>query len=292
MQSNRQGQGQWQLRTSFISSIISTTLVLYALGMLLLVMVNAKRLTDYVRENFVFSLVLQENIKDVDAQFLSRELALEPFVKEVQYVSREQAAEEFKLYLGEDFLALLGQNPLQPSLELHLRAAWANNDSMQRIADLCQKSPRVVRVEYERDRVQQINQNLQRMGLVLVIFSVVMAFIALVLINNTIRISIYARRFIIKTMQLVGATARFTRRPFLLRALRHAFYASLLAMLLIIETVYLAQRELYEFVNLKQYDLLAAIAISIFAVGVLINVGTTFFAVNKYLRSSVEKLYR
>lgn len=286
------GRGQWQLRSSFISSIISTTLVLYALGMLLLVMVNARRLTDYVRENFVFSLVLQENVKEVDAQFLSKELSLEPFVKEVEYVSRERAAEEFTQYLGEDFLSLLGCNPLQPSLELHLRAAWANNDSMQRIASYCQERPHVVKVEYERDKVKQMNQNLQRMSLVLVAFSVVMSFIALVLINNTIRISIYARRFIIKTMQLVGATARFTRQPFLLRAFRHALYASALAMLLILQTILLVQRELYEFVNLHQYKLLLAIGVCILLVGVLINVGATYFAVNKYLRASVDRLYR
>ncbi len=283
--------GGWRLRSSFISSVISTTIVLYMLGLLALVLVNIHRLSEYVKENLGISVVLAENVKQVDAEFLRKTIDATPWVKESYYVSKDEAAEELEKSLGQDFLTLLKYNPLSPSIELKVRAPWANNDSLSLIAESLVASPLVSDVHYEPNLVDLVNANARRFSGLLLSFSALMCFIAIVLINNTIRISIYARRFIIKTMQLVGATPGFVRRPFLVRAARHGLVASVLAFGLLLETVYLVQGEFYELVNLRQYAILGLVGVFILLSGVIINVLTTYFAVNKYLQISVERLY-
>lgn len=281
----------WRLRSGFISSIISTTLVLYALGVLALLLANVRRLSEFVRENLSFSVILREDVKPVDAEFLRKTLDASAYVKQSQFISKEEAARELTESLGQDFLELLKYNPLSPSIELRLRAPWANNDSIRRIAAQLQDAPQVADVHYEANLVDLVNANVQRISAMILVFSVLMAFIALVLINNTIRISIYARRFTIKTMQLVGATPRFVRRPFLLRAVRHGIYSSLMAVSLLLWSVYLVEGEFYELVNLQQYTILGSVALLVLLVGVVINLLTTYFAVNKYLRLASDEIY-
>lgn len=284
-------RSSWRLRSSFISSIISTTLVLYALGVLALLLINVQRLSEYVRENLSISIILREDTRVADAEYLRKTLDASIYTKETQYISKEQAARELTESLGQDFLDLLNYNPLLPSIELYLRAPWANSDSIRTIAVELQKAPQVADIHYEASLIDLVNANVQRIGLLIVCFSILMAFIALVLINNMIRISVYARRFTIKTMQLVGATARFVRRPFLLRAVRHGVYSSLLAIGLLLWSVWLVQDEFYELVNLGQYAILGVVCAFILTVGITINVITTYFAVNKYLHLTTDRLY-
>ena len=284
-------RSSWRLRSSFISSIISTTLVLYALGVLALLLINVQRLSEYVRENLSISIILREDTRVADAEYLRKTLDASIYTKETQYISKEQAARELTESLGQDFLDLLNYNPLLPSIELYLRAPWANSDSIRGIAVELQKAPQVADIHYEASLIDLVNANVQRIGLLIVCFSILMAFIALVLINNMIRISVYARRFTIKTMQLVGATARFVRRPFLLRAVRHGVYSSLLAIGLLLWSVWLVQDEFYELVNLGQYAILGVVCAFILTVGITINVITTYFAVNKYLHLTTDRLY-
>lgn len=281
----------WRLRSSFISSIISTTLVLYALGILALLLVNVRRLSEYVRENLGVSVILREDVKPVDAEFLRKTIDATPYVKSTEFISKERAAQELTESLGQDFLELLKYNPLSPSIELRLRAPWANTDSIRRIASKLQEAPQVADIHYEASLVDLVNQNVQRIGAIILAFSLLMTFIALVLINNTIRISVYARRFTIKTMQLVGATSRFVRRPFLLRAVRHGIYSSMLAIALLLWSVWMVQNEFYELVNLQQYTTLGVVAGFIILVGITINLLTTYFAVNKYLYLAADDLH-
>ena len=279
------------MRSSFISSVISTTFVLYALGLLGLLLINVDRLSTYVKENLSFSVVLREDVRNADAEFLRKTLDASPYVKESEFISKERAAEELKAALGEDFLALLKYNPLSPSIELKLHAEWTNNDSLQAISAALINAPQVTEVHYEPDLVDLVNTNVHKLSGLILAFSLVMSFIALVLINNTIRISIYARRFIIKTMQLVGATAAFIQRPFLLRAVRHGFYSALLAVALLLLSIWLVQVDFYALVNLRQYGVLALVSIFVLLVGVAINLATTYFAVGKYLRLAEGDLY-
>ncbi len=281
----------WRLRSSFISSIISTTLVLYALGMLLLLLVNVQRVSQFVKETLSFSVILVEDVRPVDAEFLRKTLDARSYVKETKYISKEKAAAELSEALGTDFLDLLQYNPLKPSIELRLKAAWANNDSIRKIGRSLLDAPQVADIHYEPSMVSLVNANVQRISLLILGFSLLMSFIALVLINNTIRISIYAHRFIIRTMQLVGATSAFIQRPFLLRAARHGLYSSLLAIGLILETVWVLQQEFYSLVNVHQYAILGLVGVFTVIIGVFINVVTTYFAVNKYLHLSTDSLY-
>ncbi|PIE83845.1 MAG: cell division protein FtsX [Bacteroidia bacterium] len=281
----------WRLRSSFISSIISTTLVLYALGMLVLLLVNVQRVSQFVKETLSFSVILVEDVRPVDAEFLRKTLSARSYVKETKYISKERAAEELTEALGADFLDLLQYNPLKPSIELKLRAPWANNDSIRKIGRSLLDSPQVADIHYEPSMVSLVNANVQRISLLILGFSLLMSFIALVLINNTIRISIYAHRFIIRTMQLVGATSSFIQRPFLLRAARHGLLASLLAIGLIVETVWVLQQEFYNLVNVHQYAMLGLVGVFTLVIGVVINVLTTYFAVSKYLHLSTDSLY-
>ncbi len=281
----------WRMRSSFISSIISTTFVLYALGLLGLLLINVDRLSTYVKENLSFSIVLREDVRNADAEFLRKTLDASPYVKESEFISKERAAQELKEALGEDFLALLKYNPLSPSIELKLHAPWTNNDSLQAISASLMNAPQVTEVHYEPDLVDLVNTNVHKLSSIILAFSLIMSFIALVLINNTIRISIYARRFIIKTMQLVGATAAFVQRPFLLRAVRHGFYAAFLAIGLILLSVWFIQEDFATLVNLHQYGVLTLVSIFVLLLGITINLVTTYFAVGKYLRLSEGDLY-
>ncbi len=291
MPSSENRRAKWRLRSSFISSVISTTFVLYALGLLGLILINVERLSTYVKENLSFSVVLREDVRNADAEFLRKTLDASSYVKESEFISKERAAEELTEALGEDFLTLLKYNPLSPSIELKLYADYTNNDSLQAIAESLLSAPQVTDVHYEPNLVDLVNTNVHKVGGMILAFCLVMSFIALVLINNTIRITIYARRFIIKTMQLVGATHAFIQRPFLWRAVRHGFYAALLAFLFLLLSIALVQEDFHALVNLQQYGVLALVGIFILLVGVAINLMTTYFAVGKYLRTAEGDLY-
>lgn len=289
---SRNKHGAWRQRSTSISSIISTTLVLYALGVLLLVLIYAQRLTDYVKENFAIDLVLNEQIREPDALYLQQQLQQMPYVKEANYLSKEKAAMQFQELLGEDFIALLGYNPLMPAIELYIRAPWANSDSINLIDKQCETLPNVVRLEYPQDHIDQINENLRKVGLLLLAFAAIMTFIALVLIHNTIRIAVYAKRFIIKTMQWVGATPSFARRPFLKTAIAHGTTAAFIAAALIAQTLYMLKKEFPQVLVGHSYEILAAVSSALLVTGILIHLIATYLTVNKYLRASVERLYR
>lgn len=282
---------KWRLRSSYLSSIISNSLVLFMLGVVMLLVFNAKKLSDYVKENIGFSVILHDDIRDVEANFLRKTLDASPYVRTTEYISKEVAAAELQKELGDDFIGFLGYNPLSSSIEVKLKANYANPDSIRKIEDELMAQRPVKEVFYQKSLVNLVNENVSRISAILLIFSGLLFFVALVLINNTIRLSVYSKRFIISTMKLVGATWGFIRTPFLLKSISHGIYASILAIGLLCGIIYLVQSEFYELVNFGQVELLSVVFGLVMLLGVIINLISTFFAVNKFLNVKTDDLY-
>jgi cell division transport system permease protein len=282
---------KWRLRSSYLSSIISNALVLFMLGILMLLVFNAKRLSDFVKENIGFSVILHDDVREVEASFLRKTLDASSYVRITEYVSKEEAAKELQEELGEDFIGFLGYNPLSSSIEVRLKAEYANPDSIRKIEDELMAYRPVKEVFYQKSLVNLVNDNVRRISAIIILFSALLFFVAIVLINNTIRLSVYSKRFLINTMKLVGATWGFIRKPFLIQGMAHGLYASLLAIGFLSGVIYLVQNEFYEVINFEQVELLSVIFGLVIITGIFINFVSTFLAVSKYLRVRVDELY-
>jgi len=280
-----------RLRSSYLTSIISITLVLFMLGVLGLLILNAQRLSEYVKENIGFSIILKENVKEVDVILLQKTLDAAEYVKSTKYITKEQAAKELQEELGENFIDFLGYNPLLASIEVHLYADYANPDSIKIIEEDFQQYEQIKEVFYQKSLVSLVNENIRKISFIILIFSGLLFLIAIALINNTIRLSVYSKRFIINTMQLVGATRGFIRRPFLFRSVWQGIVAALLAIGLLSGVLYIAQKEFKEVINFQDVEIIGILFLGVLAIGIIINWISTFFAVSKYLRMNVDKLY-
>ena len=280
-----------RLRSSYFTTILSISLVLFLLGLMGLLLLNSQRLSDYVKENIGFSVILKDNIKEVDIIRLQKELDATTYVKSTEYIPKERAAKEFSEELGEDFVGFLDYNPLLASIEVKLYAQYANPDSIAVIEGSFQDFPQVKEVYYQKNLVNLINDNVQQISLYIFAFSLLLLFIAVVLINNTIRLSVYSKRFIINTMQLVGATNSFIRRPFIYKSVLQGVLGAAIAILLLLGIIDLAQQELSGVISFKEYELLGILFLLVVAVGVVLTCLSAYFAVNKYLRMKADELY-
>jgi len=261
------------------------------LGLLGLIVLHAGKLSDYVRENIGFSVIIKENIREPQIIEFQKKLDTESFVKSTRYITSEEAAEDLKKELGEDFIDFLGYNPLLPSIDVRLNAEYANNDSLQVLEKQLLKSRMVKEVFYHKSLVDMVNKNIRRISLVLLFFSGVLLLISVALINNTIRLSVYSKRFIIKTMQLVGATRTFISRPFILKSLLHGLIASLVAILLLAVVLYFSVQALPELVDLQQIDLFLSLFGLVTLLGLVITGLSTLFAVIRYLNLQSHKVH-
>lgn len=282
---------QRRIATSYITTIISITLVLFLLGFLGLIILHAKKLSDYVKENIGFSIMMREGVKEAGILELKKRLDAAGYVKTSEYVTRERAADKLQDELGEDFIGFLGYNPLLPSIELRIKAPYANTDSLTRIERHLLELPEVKEVFYQKSLVDSINQNLEKISLILLAFTGVLLFIAIVLINNTIRLMVYSKRFIIRSMQLVGATEGFIRKPILMRSVFHGFISALLAIGLLVLVTYFAIDQIPELMELEDPLILGILIIAIIVLGALLSWTSTWLAVRKYLRISTDLLY-
>jgi cell division transport system permease protein len=285
------GLSKTRLRSSYLTLVISVSLVLFLLGILGSVLINAKALSDYLRESLSFSVIADDDAKEPDIRMLQKDLDAKLYVKSTEYVSKDEAAEKMKVDLGEDFINFLGDNPLPPTIDVYLYAGYTSPDSVAKIEKYILEYPFVKEVYYPESLLFLINENVKKISLFLLILSSFLLLIALTIINNTIRLSIYSRRFLIRTMQLVGATRAFIRRPFLVQSAFHGLLAALIAMSLLMGLLYLIEKEFLMMFSYESTKLLILLGAAIITIGVLINIISTFFSVNRYLSISEDKLY-
>jgi cell division transport system permease protein len=285
------GFSKAKLGGSYLTLVISVSLVLFLLGILGLVIINAKELSDYFRESLSFSVILDEDAREADIRMLQKDLDAKPSVKSTEYVSRDEAAVKMKEEMGEDFISFLGDNPLPPSIDVYLYAGYTNRDSVGKFEKYILEYPFVKEVWYEDSLLYLINENVRKISIFLLIISSFLFLIAVTIINNTIRLAIYSKRFLIRTMQLVGATRAFIRKPFLIRSIYHGVLSALTAMLLLMGLLYLIEKEFLMLFSFESTKLLVILGILLIIAGILINLVSTFLSVNRYLVISEDKLY-
>ena len=291
MKNTETGLSKTKLRSSYLTLVISVSLVLFLLGVLGLILINAKELSDYFRESLSFSVMLNDDAKEADIRMLQKDLDGKLYVKSTEYVSKDQAAVKMKEDLGEDFINFLGDNPLPPSIDVYLYANYTSPDSVAKIEKYVLEYPFVKEVYYQESLLFLINENVRKISFFLLVISSFLFLIALTIINNTIRLSVYSKRFIIRTMQLVGATRSFIRKPFLVQSAFHGLMAALIAMGLLMGLLYLIEKEFFMMFTFESTNLLILLGVSLIVIGVLINIISTFFSVNRYLSISEDKLY-
>jgi cell division transport system permease protein len=280
-----------RLRSSYFTSTVSITLLLILLGSVGLLLLNTKRISDYVRENIIFRVILKENVREVDIFQIQKALDAKVYVKETEYITKEKAAAELQDELGENFIEFIGHNPLLASIEVKFLASYANNDSIQVIENDLIEFDQIKEVYYQKNLIHTVNENVKKITLFVLIFSGFLLLIAVALINNTIRLSIYSKRFLIRTMQLVGATAGYIRRPFLFSGMIQGGIGALLAISVLIGFVYFVQNEMSGIIRLDDTKILAVLFAIVIVLGIVINWISTYAAVTKYLNIKTDKLY-
>jgi cell division transport system permease protein len=276
---------------SWITSLISISLVLTMLGLLGMILVNGRQLSDYVREKIGFTLVLHDNVKPESIKKLQENLNKSSFVKSTRYIDKETASKELTEQLGEDFTGFLGYNPLFESIEVKLFANYTSSDSLQKLEKKFLTYPQVKEVYYQKDLVQIINENIKKITFFVLIISALLTFIFIALINNTIRISVYSQRFTINTMQMVGASNSFIRKPFLRKSLLMGFYGSVVANMIIFIGIYLYRIELQSLITSEVIYPTGIVFTSVFVLGLLFSYLSTFFAVNKFLMMKFDEMF-
>jgi cell division transport system permease protein len=259
--------------------------------MLSLLILNAGRLSDYVRERVGFTLVLNDDIREAEVLRLQKTLGATEYVKSTKFISKEEAADQLQKDLGEDFVGFLGYNPLFSSIDVKLHANYMQQDSLAIMENNFLSYPQVKEVYYQRDLVRIINENVKRISLFLLIFSALLLFIFSTLINNTIRISIYSQRFIINTMKMVGATRSFIRRPFIMKNIVYGLLGALFANLGIFALIYTYRKDFEGILDTSQFGTIGLVFFVVLVFGVLISWLSTYASVNKYLRLKYDELF-
>lgn len=274
------------------TSTVSISLVLFMIGLIVSLYLTTHYFTIKSKENISLSIILNDTISENDLSRLERYLNATEYTKQVVYISRDSALKEHIAAIGEDPSEFLGYNPLNASLEVFLSSEYASSDSINNII-----VPRlnafngILDITYQKDMIELLNNNVNKLSFILSLIALVMLFISIVLINNTIRLSIYSKRFIINTMQLVGAKNNFIRRPFIKRSLSNSIIASILALLMLGGSIYFVQSQIGTAINLYQMEIIVPVVVIVFIISLIINYIATVAAVNRYLRMRTEQLY-
>jgi len=279
-------------KTIYISTVFGIAMVLLMVGLLGLILVHANNLKRYVKENIVLNIFVDDAAHETDVLQLQKQLETNPMVKQTQYVSKELAARNLQKDLGEDFVKFLGYNPLSPSLDVYLKADYANNTDIEKFKAELLKNPLIKEVKYQQSLVDEMNSNLTSISLVILVFAGIFVILSVALINNTIRLAIYSQRFLIKSMQLVGATKGFIRKPFLLYGIWHGLLGGLIAIMILIATLYFADKQIPDLIILQSYTEFGIVFLVILGLGIFISGFSTLLAVNKFLRLKIYNLYR
>jgi len=281
-----------KVKTIYISTVFGIAMVLLMVGLLGLLLIDANNISRYVKENIVLNIFVDDAAHETDVLQLQKQLDANPMVKQTQYVSKELAARNLQKDLGEDFVKFLGYNPLSQSLDIYMKADFANNKDIEKFkADLL-KNPLVKEVKYQQSLVDKMNENVKSISLIILAFAGIFVVLSVALINNTIRLAIYSQRFLIKSMQLVGATKGFIRKPFILYGIWHGMLGGLIAIILLVGTLYLAYQQVPDLIFLQSYAEFGMVFAGVVGLGIFISAFSTFLAVNKFLRLKIYDLYR
>ncbi|MBC8510812.1 MAG: cell division protein FtsX [Cryomorphaceae bacterium] len=280
-----------QILSSSASVVISLSLVLFVIGLLGLVLINAQRLSNYVKENIGFTIMLKEGVNEMEIINFQKILDAADFAKSSTFVSKEQATKDLQNDLGEDFVSFLGYSPLLSSVDVKLNASYANTDSLAVIKTELNDYPVVHTIFYQENLIDKLNSNVNRLSFFLLSFCLLLFVIAFALINNTIRLSVYSKRFLIRTMRLVGATNSFIQKPFLVKGIYQGIYSSIFAIFMLIGSIQLIQSETASMLNITDLKIIGFIFILIFIFGFFLSWISTFFAVRKFIKQNESELY-
>ena len=280
-----------RILSSSASVVISLSLVLFVIGLLGLVLINAQRLSNYVKENIGFTIMLKEVVNEIEIMNFQKTLDAADFAKSSTFVSKEQATKDLQNDLGEDFVSFLGYSPLLSSFDVKLNASYANTDSLAFIKAELNNYPLVHTIFYQENLIDKLNSNVNRLSFFLFSFCLLLFVIAFALINNTIRLSVYSKRFLIRTMKLVGATNSFIQRPFLIKGIYQGIYSSIFAIFMLIGSIQLIQSETASILNITDLKIIGLIFILIFIFGFFLSWISTFFAVRKFIKQNESELY-
>lgn len=280
-----------RLRSSYFSVTVSIALVLFLLGILAFLVINAQSIAREVRENFTITVILHSDTPEADARQFQKTLELREEIKSTEFIPRDEAARELKEELGEDFVGFLGINPLQDAININLTSDFVETGNIEEFSDEILSNGFINEVQYDPDLLQLINENIQRIGIFLIGGAVLLLLVSVTLINSSIRLSIYSRRFLIKTMQLVGATRLFIQKPFMRKGIRLGLMGGLVANLLLaaLFTYFYYYIPTLDFLSNPLY--MAGVSVGLVLLGVLISWLCTIFAVNKYLKLKTDQLY-
>ena len=265
--------------------------MLFMMGLLGLVVLNARKIANYAKENIGFSIMIKDDVKEAAIIAFQKKIDREVFVKSTEYIPKEKAAMQLKKELGEDFIGFLGYNPLLPTVDLRLKADYANMEQVKKIEQELLLNPEVKEVFYQKSLVEMVNQNIDRISLFILGFSMILLIISIALINNTIRLSVYSKRFHLRTMQLVGATRGFICRPFIRNGIFNGLISALIALGLLLLLLSLAIQEIPELIQVADITIYTFLIVFIILLGVLLSWLSTWLSVRKYLRMKTDDLY-
>lgn len=280
-----------RLISSYFSVVLSVFLVLFLLGMLGLFIINSKKLADDFKENIAMTVFFKNEANDTILKAFGTELKTAPFAKKFVFVSKDDAAKQHTDIIGEDFVTFLGENPLQNSYDIHIKADYVEKDSVAKIESRLRKNAMISDIVYDKQLVNLVNDNIKKVSMWILIVSGFLTVIAVLLINSSLRLSIHSNRFIIKTMQMVGATKAFIRKPFVMRSIRLGMIGSGLAILALIGVLIYVENSFPNLGILDDKFLIALVLITVFGIGILITWLSTYFATQRFLNLRTDDLY-
>ena len=280
-----------RLLHSYLSSIISISLVLLIVGVLGVLAVNASAVSSYFKENIRVSVIFEKGTPDSEAQTFMKIVEKESYVKRAEFVSKERGAEEMKSMLGDDFMEVFDVNPIPLSVDLYLNAEYLESDSLKTIAAKLSDMPDVREVAYQESLVKVINQNLEKIGVVLSVVLALLLFISFVLINNTVRLNVYSKRFTIQTMKLVGAKRSFIRRPFIRQGIYQGMIAGVISAIMLVAALFVVKSDINQLFVIFDMKLIALVLVGVILAGITICLISTWIVVNKLLSASADEIY-
>lgn len=282
-----------RLRGSYLISLMSIMLVLFVLSLFSSLVLFANKISDYIKENIGFEIVMKKGVKEKDIIEFQHVLDKKEYVKSTEYISQEEATRRLTEDLGEDILDWLGdvENPLLPSIDVRFKSEYANNDSIAKIEKWVMRNKNVKEVYFQKSLIHSIDKNVNKIAAVLLLVGAVLLIMAITLISHTVRLSVYSKRFVVRSMQLVGATEGFIIKPFLKSFVIQGVIGSVLSLALLSVFLYRIMRDVPELANLTGFGSFAVIYISVLVLGVLLTTLSTLFAMRKYLRADIDDLY-